>query len=106
MTVTLELTPEVEDRLRLDAQEQGTNIQDYLQKYLASLPRMTGADYGRLFSQPLTEKEKQARLAVLDSFTEGDPEEQRETLEYLQKALAENPLMFHEIVLPDDGAGV
>lgn len=88
MTVTLELTPEVEDRLRLDAQEQGLDIKNYL----ASLPRMTGEDYGRLFSQPLTEDEKQARIAVLDSFNEGDPAEQRETLEYLKKALDEDRL--------------
>lgn len=92
MTVTLELTPEVEDRLRLDAQEQGTDIQDYLQKYLAALPRMTGADYGRLFSRPPTREEQEALSALLQSFDEGDAAEQRETLEYLKKALDEDRL--------------
>lgn len=50
MTVTLDLPPETESRLRLDAQAQGLDIKNYLETYLASLSQMTGEDYGRLFS--------------------------------------------------------
>lgn len=97
MTITLDLTPETEARLRLDAGDRGLSVKDYLQQYLESLPRMTGEDYGRLFSRPLTDEEIQARRELLQSFGEqGDTEENGEPGWDLMQALQDHPLSLRE----------
>ncbi|MBV9851877.1 MAG: hypothetical protein JO250_19595 [Armatimonadetes bacterium] len=102
MTITLDLPPETEARLRLDAGDAGLDIKEYLQKYLDSLPKMTAKDYGRLFSRPLTEEEVQARRDLLQSFNEEDGgEEEGEPGWDLMHALQENPLSLREWHLDD-----
>lgn len=84
MTITLDLTPETEARLRPDAGDRGLEVKEYLQQYLASLPKRTAEDHERLFSRPQTGEEKQRRLALLDDF-------RRESKEYDDAAEGEEP---------------
>ena len=107
MTIMLDLTPETEARLRLDAGDRGLEVKEYLQQYLDTLPKMTGADYGHLFSQPLTDEERRSRQAFWARWdrTEADVEEQRDTLDQLQKALASGGISLREVTLPEGSGG-
>ncbi len=96
MTVTLDLTPETEARLRLDAGDRGLDVKAHLQQYLDSLPKMTGADYGRLFSRPLTDEEARSRIDLMRSFPEQEEEDEGEPGWDLMRALADNPVQFRE----------
>jgi hypothetical protein len=79
MTLTLSLTPEIEQYLAHEAEEQGLSIEAYTL---------------RLLTEHIVRKEKQTKLAnLLQSWADDeDAEEQQETGEYLIHALDENRL--------------
>ncbi len=75
MTITLELAPDQEEHLAAQASREGLTPVAYL-KRLAGLEKSPAAPT--------------AWEALLDSFEEGDEEDQRETLALLQRALEED----------------
>lgn len=78
MTLTLSLTPEIEQYLAHEAKEQGLSIEAYTLQLLTHILR----------------KEKQTKVvSLLQSWADDeDTEEQQETGEYLIHALDENRL--------------
>lgn len=79
MTLTLNLPPELEQYLALEAKQQGVSVETYTLQIL---------------QQYILPKEKQAKLVnVLQSWIdEDDDQEQHETGEYLIDALDQNRL--------------
>lgn len=78
MTLTLSLTPEVEQYLAHEAKEQGLSIEAYTLQ---------------LLTEHIIRKEKQTKLVnLLQSWADDEDTEQQETGEYLIHALDENRL--------------
>ena len=88
MTLTLHLPPELEQRLKQEAKRQGLSLDAYTLQLLA---------------QALPPKDQQTELVTLlqSWIDEGDPEEQRETWEYLIRALDEDRLSDLQLFPPD-----
>jgi plasmid stability protein len=77
MTLTLDLTPEEEERLRVLAARQGVAAEEYVLRAVKPL---------------LSPEDRKEKVAALRSLLEDDEEEQRETGEYLLRALDEDRL--------------
>jgi hypothetical protein len=88
MTLTLELTPDLEQRLTREAEKRGLPTEEYTLE---------------LLRQHLPGDDRRAELmAILRSWTEeGDAEEQRETGEYLIQALDEDRLSDRKLFPPE-----
>ena len=88
MTLTLHLPPELEQRLAQAAKRQGLALDAYTLQVL---------------EKSLAPKDRQPELVtVLQSWIdEGDPEEQRETGEYLIRVLDEDRLADRQLFPPD-----
>ena len=88
MTLTLHLPPELEQRLTQEAQRQGLSLDQYTLK---------------LLDKSLPPKDQQTELSTLLQawIDEGDLEEQRETGEYLIRALDEDRLSDRQLFPPD-----
>lgn len=81
MTIIIQLPPEVEAQAAAQARAQGMELAQYLPTLIEqSLPMQAQARAAH----------NAATSALLDSFMEGDPQEHRETLEYLQQAMDED----------------
>lgn len=78
MNVTIDLPPEVADRLARKATGDGQDLVGYVQ-------RLAVRDADVPDTQALAEWD-----ALIDSFAEGDPEDHRETVETLTRALNED----------------
>lgn len=77
MTITLDIPPEAEERLRAEAARHGQDVDTYV-----------GQVFTQRYHVPLmTEEGRRAWREALDSMAEGDPDEQRETLALLEKNL-------------------
>lgn len=80
MTLKLQLTPDLEEQLTQAAARQGVPIEEYVTHLLE-----------QRFPPPLSPERRAEAIALLRSWVEeGDEEEQRETGEYLKRALDEN----------------
>jgi hypothetical protein len=92
MTLTLELTPDLEQRLTREAEKRGLPTEEYTLE---------------LLRQHLPSDDRRAELmTILRSWTEeGDAEEQRETGEYLIQALDEDRLSDRKL-FPSELKGV
>jgi hypothetical protein len=92
MTLTLSLTPEIEQYLAHEAKEQGLSIEAYTLQVL---------------TEHILKKEKQTKLVnLLQSWADDeDAEEQQETGEYLIHALDENRLSNRKL-FPTELKGV
>jgi hypothetical protein len=88
MTLTLYLSPELEQRLKQEAKRQGLSLD---------------ADALQLLAQSMPPKDRQSELVTLlqSWIDEGDPEEQRDTGEYLIRALDEDRLSDRQLFPPD-----
>jgi len=88
MTLTLHLPPELEQRLNQEAQRQGLSLDEYT---LA------------LLDKSLPPKDRRTELITLLQtwIDEGDSEEQRETGEYLIRALDEDRLSDRPLFPPE-----
>ena len=88
MALTLHLSPELEQRLKQEAKRQGLALDAYALQLLA---------------QSLPPKDQQTELVTLlqSWIDEGDPEEQRETGEYLIRALDEDRLSNRQFFPPN-----
>ena len=88
MTLTLHLSPELEQRLKQEAKHQGLSLDAYALQ---------------LLTQSLPPKDRQTELVTLlqSWMDEGDPEEQRDTGEYLIRALDEDRLSDRQLFPPD-----
>jgi hypothetical protein len=88
MTLTLHLPPELEQRLTQEAQRQGLSLDDYTVALLA---------------KALPPQDRRTELITLLQtwIDEGDPEEQRETGEYLIRALDEDRLSERPLFPPE-----
>ena len=88
MTLTLHLSPELEQRLTQEAKRQGLSLDTYtLQLLDKSLP---------------PKAHRTELVTLIESWIdEGDPEEQRETGEYLIRALDEDRLADRPLFPPD-----
>src|SRR5262249_21216576 len=88
MTLTLELTPELERRLVREAAKKGVAAEEYTLD---------------LLRQHLPVEDRRAKaIALLRSWAEqGDADEQRETGEYLIRALDEDRLSDRKLFPPD-----
>jgi hypothetical protein len=88
MTLTLHLSPELEQRLKQEAKRQGLSL------HACAL---------QLLAQSLPPKHHQTELVTLlqSWMDEGDPEEQRETGEYLIRALDEDRPSDRQFFPPD-----
>jgi len=88
MTLKLDLTPDLEQRLTQEAARQGVPTEKFTLE---------------LLDRHLPPTDRRAELvALLDSWTrEGDPEEQRATGEYLVQALDEDRLSDRKLFPPE-----
>jgi len=88
MTLTLHLPPDLEQRLTQEAQRQGRSLDDYTLELLdKSLP---------------PQDQRTELVALLQAWIEEeDPEEQRETGEYLIRALDEDRLSDRSLFPPE-----
>jgi hypothetical protein len=87
MTLKIDLTPELEQRLAREADRRGIPAETVTLE---------------LLNLHLPEKDRQPRLvSLLQSWIEGDAEEQRETGEYLIQALDEDRLSERKLFLPE-----
>jgi len=84
MTLMVEVAPELEDQLRQEAAGAGIPAEEYAARTLAA---------------SLQRKRNQAAIRVLESFYDGDEEEQRETLDFLTQALDEDRLSDRKLFL-------
>ena len=87
MTITLYLPPDLEQRLVQEAQRQGRSLNDYTLE---------------LLSKSLPPQDRRTELVTLLQtwLDEEDPEEQRETGEYLIRALDEDRLSDRPLFPP------
>ncbi len=74
MTITIDVPSEIASQLSAEADRQGKDVPEVVQSLVAQ--RFTPRPY-----------DPAAMIALLDSFDEGDADEQRETLEYLMVAI-------------------
>lgn len=88
MTLTLHLPPELEQRLTREAQSQGLSLDEYA---LALLDK----------SLPSQERRTELITLLQTWIDEEDPEEQRETGEYLIRALDEDRLSDRPLFPPE-----
>lgn len=80
MTLKLPLTPDLEVRLTREAARRGVPIEEYITQLLE-----------QRFPPPISPERRAEAIALLRSWVEeGDEEEQRETGEYLIRALDED----------------
>lgn len=88
MTLTLHLPPDLEQRLTQEAQRQGRSLDDYTLE---------------LLNKSLPPQDHRTELVTLLQtwIDEEDPEEQRETGEYLIRALDENRLSDRPLFPPE-----
>jgi len=88
MTLTLHLPPDLEQRLTQEAQRQGRSLDDYTLE---------------LLSKALPPQDHRTELVTLLQtwIDEEDPEEQRETGEYLIRALDEDRLSDRPLFPPE-----
>jgi hypothetical protein len=88
MTLTLNLTPELEERLAEEARRQGIPTDEYAL---------------RLLERHLRPKDRRAELvALLQSWIDADDdEEQKETGDYLVRALDEDRLSDRQLFPPE-----
>lgn len=87
MTLTLTLSPEMEQRLTEEAQRQGVAPEKYAL---------------RLLENQLSRKDRYAELrALLKSWREEDPQEQKETGDYLVRVLDEDRLGDRPLFPPE-----
>jgi hypothetical protein len=77
MTVVLNLTQEEESLLRREAEKRGTTTEEYIMQAVKRL---------------LPSEDTARKLAMLRTLLEGDEKEQRETGEYLLRAIDEDRL--------------
>lgn len=87
MTVTLDLPSELEQHLTQEAQKNGVPLSDYLQSLVQNtIEHRPGAASARV-----PRPNREAMLALLDDLANtdkyGTAEEQRQSLEYLRKAI-------------------
>nr|CAA9283548.1 hypothetical protein AVDCRST_MAG63-3740 [uncultured Armatimonadetes bacterium] len=99
MTITIELAPDEEARLRQKADEQRQEIGEYVRTLVrreaAALPGVPPAASGEAAEATATGAyDPAAAIALLEEFATseewGTAEEQRETLEFLKKAIDED----------------
>ena len=88
MTLMLHLPPELEQRLTREAQRQGLPLDEYA---LALLDK----------SLPSQDRRTELITLLQTWIDEGDPEEQRETGEYLIRALDEDRLSDRPLFPPE-----
>ena len=88
MTLTLHLSPELEQRLTQEAKRHGLSLDTYTLQ---------------LLDKSLPPKDRRTELVTLlqSWMDKGDPEEQRETGEYLIRALDEDRLADRQLFPPD-----
>lgn len=85
MTLTLELEPEIEDRLCRESKRLGVDPTEVVRRLIES-------------AIPERETRYEEVIATLDKWDEEDDEqEQRETLEFLKKALNENRTSYRRV---------
>ena len=77
MTLTLNLRPELEAQVQQEAAKEGVAPEEFIVQTL---------------EQRIQIARNQAAIHVLESFYDGDEEEQRETLAFLRKSLDEDRL--------------
>jgi len=77
MTITIDVTPDIANQLSAEAARRGEDVPDVVRSLVEQ--RFTG--------RPVRSYDPAAFIAALDSFDEGDPDEQRKTLEYLKVAI-------------------
>jgi uncharacterized protein (DUF1778 family) len=82
MTLTLNLTPEEEARLREAAARQGLATEEYVLEAVKDL---------------LAARDTQEKVTALRALLEDDEAEQRETGEYLLRALDEDRLSYRKL---------
>ncbi len=92
MTLTLHLSPELEKRLTQEAKRQEIALDAYAVQLLAQ-------------SLPPTDRQTELVTLLQSWIDEGDPEEQRETGEYLIRVLDEDRLADRQL-FPRDLQGV
>lgn len=90
MTITLELPKSIEQAIQERAQSHGMAVPDYARDLLIR---------GITEDKPLREKNRQALelLASWNNVSNEDIAEQRETWEFLQKALDEDRLSYRKL---------
>jgi hypothetical protein len=82
MSLTLELGPEMEARVREAAAREGVDADSYVM---------------RLLEERVPAQRNLNAIEVLKSFYDGDEEEQRETFEVLRKALGEDRPSYRKL---------
>lgn len=80
MTITIDVSPEAEIRLRAEAAQKGQDLDTYVGQVVTQ----------RYHVPLMTEVGRRAWEAIFDELLEGDADEQRETLAILEKALDED----------------
>jgi len=92
MTLNLELTPELEERLRQEASRCGLSIDQYTLKILEQ-------------NMPVESHQQQAVDLLQSWIDQGDAEEQKDTGEYLIRALDEDRLSDRKL-FPENLKGI
>lgn len=92
MTLNLELTPELEERLRQEASRCGLSIDQYTLKILEQ-------------NIPIGSNQQQAVELLQSWIDHGDAEEQKDTGEYLIRALDEDRLSDRKL-FPENLKGI
>lgn len=89
MSITIDVAPDVERRIHLEAAQQGQDVPALVR---GVLEERFGAPAPRQGGKPdfFSPESIAAWEAMIDSFSEGDEQEQRETLEWLQQHLDED----------------
>jgi len=77
MTITIDVLPDTAARLSTEADRQGKDVPEVVR----------GLVEQRLAGRPVRAYDPAAFVAAVDSFGEGDANEQKETLEYLKMAI-------------------
>ncbi len=77
MTITIDVPPDMAARLSTEADRQGKDVPGVVRGFLKQ----------RFAGRPVRAYDPAALAALIESFDEGDPEEQRTTLEYLKVAI-------------------
>lgn len=77
MTITIDFPPDIARQLSVEADRQGKDVPGVVR----------GLVEQRFAGRPVRAYDPAAFTALLDSFDEGDADEQRETLEYLKVAI-------------------
>ena len=88
MTLTLNLPPDIERRLTAEAKRQGVSAQEYTVRILQN-------------SLPPQERGEELCALLASWIKDGDAEEQRETGDYLIRALDEDRLSDRKLFPPE-----